>query len=221
MPNNSRPETSNQRSIPQLLSGTAELIENLRATLNSGTSLSTKSLLARAKHYLDSPISDGRYDFRYLYDALEVALHQIIEDRAATLRVLEPGNAIDHLENLIALLPTQRIRTSEQSLFQQFSSPAHSHSLPPTLPSGRKHSPKILLEPSAGTGALACIARAFGSRSTPTIFLPPPRIPSLSEIPGAQRRRRNINDLLPTNSDGYRFDESSLQLNRRKTFPKR
>ena len=124
MPNKSRPETSNQCNIPQLLSGTADLIENLRATLNSGTSLSTKSLLERAKHYLGSSISEGRYDFRYLYDALEVALHQIIEDRAATLRVLEPANAIDHLENLIALLPTQRIRTSEQSLFQQFSSPA-------------------------------------------------------------------------------------------------
>src|SRR5437016_726066 len=35
-----------------------------------------QSLLARAKHYLGSSISEGRYDFRYLYDALEVALHQ-------------------------------------------------------------------------------------------------------------------------------------------------
>lgn len=33
--NDSRPEKSDQRSIPQLLSGTADLIENLRATLNS------------------------------------------------------------------------------------------------------------------------------------------------------------------------------------------
>src|SRR5216684_6026214 len=111
MPNNSRPETSNQRSITQLLSRTADLIEDLRATLNSGTSLSTKSLLARAKHYLGSPISEGKYDFRYLYDSLEIALHQIIEDRATTLRVLGPPTIIQHLEQLIAMLPTQRIRT--------------------------------------------------------------------------------------------------------------
>src|SRR5438270_8197425 len=102
MPNNSRPEPSNHSNILELLSGTTDLIDNLRATLNSGNSLSTKSLMARAKHYIGCSISEGRYDFRYLYDALEVALHQRIEDRAATLRVLEPANAIGHLENLIA-----------------------------------------------------------------------------------------------------------------------
>src|SRR5438876_3146178 len=199
MPTNSRPETSNQRSIPQLLSGTADLIENLRATLTSGTSLSTKSLLARAKHYLGSPISEGRYDFRYLYDALEVALHQIIEDRAATLRVLEPGDAIDHLENLIALLPTQRIRTSEQSLFQQFSSPAPLAFVAAYLALPEENTAaKILLEPSAGTGALACIARAFGSQ-VHTNDLSPARRGFLHylKFPVHSVDAENINDLLP------------------------
>lgn len=199
MPNNSRPETSNQRSIPQLLSGTAELIENLRASLNSGTSLSTKSLLARAKHYLGSPISEGRYDFRYLYDALEVALHQIIEDRAVTLRVLEPANAIDHLENLIALLPTQRIRTSEQSLFQQFSSPAPLAFVAAYVALPEENTvTKILLEPSAGTGALACIARAFGSQ-VHTNDLSPARRGFLHylKFPVYSVDAENINDLLP------------------------
>ena len=199
MPNNSRPETSNQRSIPQLLSGTADLIENLHATLKTGTSLSTKSLLARAKHYLGSSISEGRYDFRYLYDALEVALHQIIEDRAATLRVLEPANAIDHLENLIALLPTQRIRTSEQSLFQQFSSPAPLAFVAAYVALSEENTTtKILLEPSAGTGALACIARAFGSQVY-TNDLSPTRRGFLHylKFPVHGVDAENINDLLP------------------------
>jgi hypothetical protein len=60
----------------QLLPGTSALISNLTATLNSGTSISNSSLLTRATHYLASPIGSGHYDFRYLYDALEVALHQ-------------------------------------------------------------------------------------------------------------------------------------------------
>jgi protein strawberry notch len=199
MPNNSHPETSNLQNIPQLLSGTAALIENIRATLNSETSLSTKSLLLRAKLYLGASISEGRYDFRYLYDALEVALHQIIEDRAATLRVLEPANAIDHLEKLIGLLPNQRIRTSEQSLFQQFSSPAPlafvaTHVAVPE----ENAAAKILLEPSAGTGALACIARAFGSQVY-TNDLSPTRRGFLHYLnfPVHGVDAENINDLLP------------------------
>src|SRR5437660_9784776 len=199
MPNNSRSETSNLQNIPQLLSGTAALIENIRATLDFGTSLSTKSLLLRATHYLGSSISEGRYDFRYLYDALEVALHQIVEDRAATLRVLEPGDAIDHLENLIALLPTQRIRTTEQSLFQQFSSPAPLAFVAAYLALPEENTAaKILLEPSAGTGALACIARAFGSQ-VHTNDLSPARRGFLHYLnfPVHGVDAENINDLLP------------------------
>jgi len=197
--NDSRPDSSHKCSIPQLLSGTADLIENLRATLNSGISLSTKSLLAKAKHHLGSSISEGRYDFRYLYDALEVALHQIIEDRAATLRVLEPANAIHHLDNLLALLPTQRIRTSEQSLYQQFSSPAPLAFVAAYVALSEENSAeKILLEPSAGTGALACIARAFGSHVY-TNDLSPTRRGFLHylKFPVHGVDAENINDLLP------------------------
>ncbi len=197
--NDSRPDSCKQRSIPQLLSGTADLIENLRATLNSGTPLSTKSLLAKAKHYLGSSISEGRYDFRYLYDALEVALHQIIEDRAATLQLLEPANALEHLENLIALLPTQRIRTSEQSLFQQFSSPAPLAFVAASVALPQENTAtNILLEPSAGTGALACIARAFGAQ-VHTNDLSPTRRAFLRylKFPVHAVDAENINDLLP------------------------
>lgn len=194
-----RPETTTNKNIPPLLSGTSELINNFRATLNSGTALTNKSLLSRAKHYLGSPISEGKYDFRYLYDSLEIALHQIIEERASTLRVLEPTNIIQHLDALIALLPTQRIRTNEQALYQQFSSPAPLAfvaaylALPETSPT-----PKILLEPSAGTAALACIARAFGSQVF-TNDLSPTRRAFLNflKFPVHNVDAEKINDLLP------------------------
>jgi hypothetical protein len=194
-----RPEPTTNQNVPPLLSGTAELINNFRATLNSGTALTNKSLLSRAQHYLGSPLSEGKYDFRYLYDNLEVALHQIIEERAPTLRVLEPANIIQHLETLIALLPTQRIRTNEQALFQQFSSPAPLAfvatylALPPN--SGRS---KILLEPSAGTAALACIARAFGAQVHTNDLSPTRRaFLNLLNFPVHNVDAENINDLLP------------------------
>ena len=194
-----RPETNTNQNIPPLLSGTSELINNFRATLNSGTPLTNKSLLSRAKHYLGSPISEGKYDFRYLYDSLEIALHQIIEERATTLRVLEPANIIQHLDALIALLPTQRIRTNEQALYQQFSSPAPLAFVAAYLALPKNNStPKILLEPSAGTAALACIARAFGSQVY-TNDLSPARRAFLHylKFPVHSVDAENINDLLP------------------------
>lgn len=156
-------ESDKQNTSFQLLPGTTELIANLRATLNAATPLTTSSLLARATHYLGSPIGSGHYDFRYLYDALEVALHQLIEERVLTLRSLDPAIALEHLDKLMALLPTQRIRTTEQNEFQQFSSPAPLAFVAGCLaiPENIQTAP-ILLEPSAGTAALASVARAFG-----------------------------------------------------------
>lgn len=147
----------------QLLPGTQELIADLRAAINSATTLTTNSLLTRATQYLGSSISSGNYDFRYLYDALEVALYQIIEEQALTLRSLEPAAALHQLEKLMSLLPTQRVRTTEQSQFQQFSTPAPLAFVAACLaiPENTNTTP-TLLEPSAGTAALASIARAFG-----------------------------------------------------------
>src|SRR5690348_14808890 len=93
-----------------LLPGTADLIHDLKAAIASATLFSTSTLRSKATHYLGSSISSGKYDFRYLYDALEVALHQIIEEQALFLRTLAPSEALNHLEDLISRLPTQRIR---------------------------------------------------------------------------------------------------------------
>jgi predicted RNA methylase len=111
---------------------------------------------------LGSPLSAGHYDFRYLYDALEVALYQQIEEQALALRLLEPAAALHQLEKLMSLLPTQRVRTTEQSQFQQFSTPAPLAFVAACLAIPETKTPCTLLEPSAGTAALASIARAFG-----------------------------------------------------------
>ncbi|MDX6576470.1 MAG: hypothetical protein QOE96_2423 [Blastocatellia bacterium] len=147
----------------QLLPGTTELIENLRASLDFGHTLKTKTLLTRAEHYLKAPVNSGQYDFRYLYDVIETALHLVIEKRAAALRDMDSSEAFEQIERLLSQLPTQRVRTNEQTLYQQFSSPAPLAFVAAYLALDGFINP-VLLEPSAGTGALACIARAFGAQ---------------------------------------------------------
>lgn len=146
----------------ELLPGTPELIRNLRASLDFGQEIKSKVLLARAEHFLNSSLASGRYDFRYLYDAIECALHEVIEQRVLSLSELDPAEALVHLERLLSLLPTQRVRTLEQSLYQQFSSPPPLAFVAALVGLSGISNP-ILLEPSAGTGALACIARALGA----------------------------------------------------------
>ena len=183
----------------QLLPGTDALITNLTATLNSGTSISNSSLLTRATHYLGSPIGSGHYDFRYLYDALEVALHQLIEEQVLGLRSLEPTVALEHLDKLMALLPTQRIRTTEQNQFQQFSSPAPLAFVAACLaiPENIQTNP-TLLEPSAGTAALASIARAFDCKVFANDLSPSRRaFLTYLNFPVYNVDAEYLNDLLP------------------------
>jgi len=147
----------------QLLPGTTDLIENLRASLDFGHILKTKTLLTRAEHYLKEPVNSGQYDFRYLYDVIETALHLVIEKRAAAFREMDSAEAFQQIERLLSQLPTQRVRTNEQTLYQQFSSPAPLAFVAAYLALDGFINP-VLLEPSAGTGALACIARSFGAQ---------------------------------------------------------
>src|SRR2546429_523946 len=140
----------NHDSEFELLPGTAALIENLRASLDFGHKLQTPTVLTRAEHFLQKPITAGLYDFRYLYDCLEVALHQVIEARVTTLQLLEPSEALTQLEKLLSLLATQTIRTNEQSLYQQFSTPAPLAYVATAIALARR-GPAVVLEPSAGT----------------------------------------------------------------------
>jgi hypothetical protein len=146
----------------ELLPGTTALIENLRTNLDWRQAIPNRVLLARAEQFLGVPIASGQYDFRYLYDVIETALHQVLEQRADKIRALAPAEALAEIEAFLSLLPTQRVRTREQDLYQQFSSPSPLAFVATELAlDGFDH--PLLLEPSAGTGALACLARAFGA----------------------------------------------------------
>src|SRR5215831_2169097 len=192
--------TQDNQQTNALLPGTAALIEELRQNLESQQSLRTKDLITKAEHHLGFSLGAGRYDFRYLFDALEVALHKLIESRCETLRVLEPAHILGYLTGLLELLPTQRIRTIEQTLFQQFCSPATLAFTANYLAflGATKESP-VVLEPSAGTAALASIARGFGAQVI-TNDLSPTRRAFLRSLGFTVYPfdAEHINDLLPS-----------------------
>lgn len=152
-------------SNSDLVPGTDALITYLQEQIESGATLRHQDLVNTARQYLGADMGTGLYDPRYLYDTIETALHRHIESRVATLRVLEPTHIIDYLEQLLRQLPTQRIRTNEQALFQQFSAPAPLAFTANFLAFlNQTNELPTVLEPSAGTAALACIARGFGAQ---------------------------------------------------------
>lgn len=149
-------------NTPALLPGSAQLVAELAAGFATGKQLSNKTLLAVAARHLGATLGAGRYDLRYLYDLAEVALYQVVQQQFSFSTNGDISAEIEHLERLASLLPTQNVRTHEQSLYQQFSSP---------LPLGgivvrllNLGPQDTVIEPSSGTGALAILGRLAGAK---------------------------------------------------------
>lgn len=97
---------------------------------------------------------DGGYEAKDAYDVAEFALHTLI----AAL----PNTGIAEIRTWYTNLPRQRIRNTEQMAYQQYSTP-------PELAEAMAYAANIrpdelVLEPSAGTGALAVWALRAGAR---------------------------------------------------------
>ncbi len=106
--------------------------------------------------------SDGAWTMRDAYDALELAQVLFVTRGAAPVDHPDPLSALRRLEDLTRSLPTQTSRSEEQVELQAFSTP-----LPLAWLAARAAcaSPAdVLLEPSAGTGLLACFASRSGCR---------------------------------------------------------
>ena len=96
----------------------------------------------------------GAWQQRDSFEALEVALSLAIPELVGRMEV---GSAIGTLEALTRELPTHTVRSEDQIQFQQFSTP-------PALARFAVHLARLsgddmVLEPSAGTGIIASLAR--------------------------------------------------------------
>ncbi len=98
--------------------------------------------------------ADGAWTQRDSFEALEVALAMAIPELVGRM---DAGAGIGTLEALAKELPTHTVRSEDQIAFQQFSTPPALACLAVHL--ARLGSEDIFLEPSAGTGIIASLAK--------------------------------------------------------------
>jgi hypothetical protein len=143
----------------QLMKGIPELVEELIKRLSRGESFDNPRLKRLADQFFGGTRINGVYTSRDAYDAAETAVNKfLLETVAPQLKGMD--RALPELRALLARLPTQTARTTEQTEFQQFSTP-------PTLAFVAAklldlQPADIVLEPSAGTGSLAIWPRSAG-----------------------------------------------------------
>lgn len=174
------------------------LISALREHIAEGKSLANGTELQRfAKEKLGGSLTEGTFEMKDAYDALETAVNQHIAETIGPRLLHEPvESAVKELEALTSRLPTQTARNKEQLQFQQFSTPPALSYLAATA---ANISPgETVLEPSAGTGSLAAWANAAGAKVETNELSP--RRKGMLEISGytpTQLNAERINDLRP------------------------
>ena len=149
------PEASQTQAFQASWLGMAEIIH--RDVLNTGTSLDHKTL----QDILDDGLGQP-WSWREGYDTAEIAARLFLRQWLKPMtQSAAPAQLTTMLERLQRLLPTQRFRSEEQNQLQQFSTPialAYLASQAAQIKSGM-----TILEPSAGTGALAIFAEQAGA----------------------------------------------------------
>lgn len=99
--------------------------------------------------------AEGAWTQRESFEALEVALAMAIPELVGRM---DAQDAISTLEALARELPTHTVRSEDQIAFQQFSTPPALACLAVHL--ARLGSDDVFLEPSAGTGIIASLAKS-------------------------------------------------------------
>jgi hypothetical protein len=138
------------------------LLRDLLLRLHRGDSLDNQKLRRAAEEAFGGTRAQGIYTPRDAYDALEAAVNQLLLENLAAPLLSIPAEALAELRKLLARLPTQCDRTTEQTELQQFSTPPTHAFLVAHLADLRKDD--TVLEPSAGTGSLAAWPLAIGAR---------------------------------------------------------
>lgn len=101
--------------------------------------------------------SEGAWGWKDLYEAQEVALIMLLHSAARFLKTWSPQQVLTFLREKQNLCLTHTVRSEEQEQFQQFSTPLPLAFL--VMRAARIGPADIVLEPSAGTGIMASMAK--------------------------------------------------------------
>lgn len=118
-----------------------------------------KSLNMAMMHAFGQTDANGAWSQR---DSFEMAEHATVKTLLGRAFPEDPEKLLVYCEKLIALLPTQTVRSENQIELQQFSTPLPMAALIWILGSATERD--LALEPSAGTGLLAIGAMQAGAR---------------------------------------------------------
>ena len=126
--------------------------------LEAGRPLDTKTLQAAMTDAFGDTDAAGAWVWKQAYDAAETAVMLLLRryGPAMLARAAGPGGMLRQIERIAALEPPQTRRDDVQQRFQQFSTPL---ALAWIVAAAADVQPNdVVLEPSAGTGALAAAA---------------------------------------------------------------
>ncbi|MBC1279551.1 strawberry notch family protein [Nostoc sp. UCD121] len=131
--------------------------QELTKSLIEQRTISTRTIQAQMNRYFLGTAASGAWQWKDAYEAVEVA--QILYLRHLGIKILsqQPQVVVQQLEELTALCPTQTRRSEESVQLQQFSTPLPLAYL--VAKAGFIQATDLVLEPSAGTGLLAQMAK--------------------------------------------------------------
>lgn len=153
-------QDANARSIDVAVAGAQQLSDALQQRILGGEPLTWQELGRVADANFGGSLAQGTYSAQDLANATEFALNRAITQASAWPDSIEGQIAL--LTKWSGVLPTQTRRSDEKVAFQQFSTPAEYAAVAAWL--ANLNAQDTVLEPSAGTGTLAVLARRAGAQ---------------------------------------------------------
>jgi len=151
------PSVAHTTKPARLLAASAAVLPLLTA----GRPVTTTALADILTTHCGGTDAQGFWQWKDAYEVLEIAQVRFLQKFAPALRPLSPEQLLVMLEKLVQLCPTHTKRSDDSARLQQFSTPL---SIGVAALAAASLTPgDVVLEPSAGTGLLAVLARLHGA----------------------------------------------------------
>ena len=140
------------------------LAEKIEAALRRGDSISPEQFFAMADEAYGGTMAQGKYGPSEAYDALELGVNKWLawQGKVPSFDLAYATTDAAAIEAVLDTIPTQKSRSGEKDLLQQFSTPPHYAYAVSWIANIRPQD--VVLEPSAGVGGLAVFAKNAQAR---------------------------------------------------------